>query len=235
MRPRALALLGLLLAVDTACQSQTTSPPAVQVGEDPGARAGAALAAGRYAEAIGLYHEALLRTPDSVPLRYGLAVALSYSDRGAATREFLWVLESAPPGSPEAVESRAWLARAGALPQTAFERATNQEVQSDSSALFGRAIFAEKGERPQPMRRMQLFLVGQPNTPTKEERYSLRTDEDGSFKFSGVVPGPYMLTNRVAGEPTWRLRVELKPSEEKQLELGPGNSTQAQDDFPQPR
>jgi tetratricopeptide (TPR) repeat protein len=235
MGSRALALLGLLLTVSTACQSQTPPTPAIQAQEDPGVRAGAALAAGRYGEAVTLYRQALELAPDSVPLRYGLAVALSYSDRSAATREFLWVLERATPSSSEATEARSWLARAGALPRTSAERAVEYERQSGNAALFGHAVFAEKGERPQPMQRMQLFLVGQPDSPTRKERYNLRTSEDGSFKFPSVVPGPYMLTNRVAGQPTWRLRVELKPSEEKQLELSPGNSLQVRDDFPQPR
>jgi tetratricopeptide (TPR) repeat protein len=237
MRPRAALLLGLLLAASPACQSQTAPPPAVTVEADPGAEAGAALAAGRYAEAVALYRRALEQAPARVPLRYGLAVALSYSDRGAAIREFQWVLANAEAGSLEANESRAWLARAGALPRNDVERATaaDRELQPGNAVLSGRALFAEKGERPGPMRRMQLFLVGQPDSPTKEERYNLRTGEDGSFTFPNVVPGPYMLTNRIAGQPTWRLRVELKPSEEKQLELGPGNSLAAQDDFPQHR
>jgi hypothetical protein len=85
------------------------------------------------------------------------------------------------------------------------------------------------------MRRLQLFLMGQPGSPTKDERYNLRTDEDGNFKFPNVPPGPYMLTNRLAGQPIWRLRVELKPAEEKQLDLNSGNSVATRDDFPQPR
>jgi len=85
------------------------------------------------------------------------------------------------------------------------------------------------------MRRLQLFLVGQPGSPTKEARYVLRTDEDGSFKFPDVVPGPYMLTNRIAGQPIWRLRVEVAAAEEKQLELTPSNSVAVRDDFPQGR
>jgi hypothetical protein len=44
-----------------------------------------------------------------------------------------------------------------------------------------------------------------------------------------------MLTNRLAGQPIWRLRVELKPAEEKQLDLNPGNSVAERDDFPQSR
>ncbi len=83
------------------------------------------------------------------------------------------------------------------------------------------------------MKRMQLFLVGQPNSPTKLEHYTLRTDEEGNFKFPNVVPGPYKLTNRVAGRPTWRLRVDLKSSEVKVLELTPDNSVDSRDDFPE--
>ena len=40
--------------------------------------------------------------------------------------------------------------------------------------------------------------------------------------------------HRVAGKPTWRMRVELKASEVKVLELNPTNSTAQQDDFPDP-
>jgi hypothetical protein len=85
------------------------------------------------------------------------------------------------------------------------------------------------------MERLQLFLVRQPNSPTQREPYNRRPDEHGSFKFPDVVPGPYKLTNRVAGQPTWRLRVELKASEVKVLELTPANSVAALDDFPEPQ
>jgi tetratricopeptide (TPR) repeat protein len=204
---------------------------------DAAARAGAALEAGRYAEAVGLFREALARAPESVALRYGLAVALSYTDRGAAIREFQWVLANAQPGSQERADSQAWLARAGALPTApaASSRSAEPERQAGSAVLVGRALFAEGGARPEPMRRLQLFLMGQPGSPTKDERYNLRTDEDGNFKFPNVPPGPYMLTNRLAGQPIWRLRVELKPAEEKQLDLNSGNSVATRDDFPQPR
>jgi hypothetical protein len=94
-------------------------------------------------------------------------------------------------------------------------------------------VFAESGKTLQPMQRQQLFLVGQPNSPTQRERYNLRTDEHGNFKFPDVVPGPYKLTNRLAGQPTWRLLVELKASEVKVLELTPANSVASLDDFPE--
>ena len=235
MRPHVLALLGFLVLACSACQSQVPPPPA-RVETDPSVRASAALEAGRYTEAVSLFREALIRTPESVPLRYGLAVALSYTDRAAAVAEFQWVLASAPPGSREAVESRAWLARAGLLPRPAASRGTvERERQTGNAVLAGRALFAESGAKPQAMQRLQLFLMGRPDSPTKEQRYVLRTDEDGNFKFPDVQPGPYMLTNRLAGQPIWRLRVELKSGEEQQLDLTSANSVGVQDDFPQPR
>ena len=235
MRPHFLALLGFFVLACSACQSQVPPPPA-RVETDPSVRASAALEAARYTEAVSLFREALIRTPESVPLRYGLAVALSYTDRAAAVAEFQWVLASAPPGSREAVESRAWLARAGLLPRPAASRGTvERERQTGNAVLAGRALFAESGAKPQAMQRLQLFLMGRPDSPTKEQRYVLRTDEDGNFKFPDVQPGPYMLTNRLAGQPIWRLRVELKPGEERQLDLTSANSVGVQDDFPQPR
>ena len=236
MRARTVALLGFLVLAGAACQSRTSPPPQARVEPDAAARASAALEAGRYAEAAALFREALTRAPQSVPLRYGLAVALSYVDRGAAIREFQWVMVNAKPGSQEHTESQAWLARAGLLPGApAAAQSAGAERQAGNAVLAGRAIFADAGVTPAPMRRLQLFLMGQPDSPSKEGRYNLRTDEDGNFKFPDVLPGSYMLTNRIAGQPIWRLRVELKPAEEQQLDLNPGNSVAVRDDFPQSR
>jgi hypothetical protein len=186
---------------------------------------------------VGLFREALAQTPDNVALRYGLAVALSYTDRGAAIREFQWVMVNAQPGSREQADAQVWLTRAGALPAApaASSESAEPERHGGNAVLGGRALFAEAGATPEAMPRLQLFLMGQPGSPTKDERYNLRTNEDGSFKFPNVPPGPYMLTNRLAGQPIWRLRVELKPAEEKQLDLNPGNSVAVRDDFPQSR
>ena len=235
MRPLTIALLGFLVVAGAACQTQKPAPTVSRADGGPAAHAAAALDAGHYAEAVDLYREALASAPGNVALRYGLAVALSYTDRGAAILEFQWVVASAKPGSQERIESHAWLNRAGALPAAPASASAGPERQTGNAALVGRALFAEAGAKPEPMRRLQLFLRGQPDSPAKDERYVLRTDEDGNFKFSNVPPGPYMLTNRLAGQPIWRLRVELKPAEEKQLELNPANSVSARGDFPQLR
>jgi tetratricopeptide (TPR) repeat protein len=232
----ALLVLSILLA---ACQSPSP-PPRPTSSEDPAMLAARALAAGRYAEAVRLYREALGGDSGKMELHYGLAVASSYLDRrDDAIREFRWVLRYGPPSAAEVDAARQWLTRAGALPPAVYATTNPSRPEKErtpgNASLEGRAMFGEGGQSPQPMERLQLFLVGQPNSPTQRERYNLRTDEHGSFKFPDVVPGPYKLTNRVAGRPIWRLRVELKPSEVKELELTPANSLAAVDDFPEPQ
>ncbi len=236
-RSRVCAAL-LLLVLLAACQSP--SPPARSTSSDtPAVLAARALAAGRYADATLLYREALGEASGKMELHYGLAVASSYLDRrDDAIREFRWVVQYGSPKAAEVDASRQWLIRAGALPPAAYTAnpaGPEKERAAGNASLEGRAVFAEGGQTPQPMQRQQLFLVGQPNSPTQRERYNLRTDEQGNFKFPDVVPGPYKLTNRVAGQPTWRMRVELKASEVKVLELTPTNSVASLDDFPEPQ
>ena len=234
-RSRVCAAL-VVLVILAACQSP--SPPARSTSSDtPEVLAARALAAGRYTDAALLYREALGEASGKMELHYGLAVASSYLDRrDDAIREFRWVLQYGSPKAAEVEASRQWLIRAGALPPAAYTASPagpEKERAAGNASLEGRAVFAEGGQTPQPMPRQQLFLVGQPNSPTQRERYNLRTDERGNFKFPDVVPGPYKLTDRVAGQPIWRLRVEFKASEVKVLELTPANSTASLDEFPE--
>ena len=234
-RSRVCAAL-VVLVILAACQSP--SPPARSTSSDtPEVLAARALAAGRYTDAALLYREALGEASGKMELHYGLAVASSYLDRrDDAIREFRWVVQYGSPKAAEVDASRQWLIRAGALPPAAYTASPagpEKERAAGNASLEGRAVFAEGGQTPQPMPRQQLFLVGQPNSPTQRERYNLRTDERGNFKFPDVVPGPYKLTDRVAGQPIWRLRVEFKASEVKVLELTPANSTASLDEFPE--
>lgn len=229
--PNAWVAIGLLTLL-TGCQSPSRP---VQSGapQDTATLAARALEGGRYAEALELYRQALAEAPGKVSLHYGLGVASSHLDRrDEAIREFRWVMQYGPPTAPEVAAARQWLAKARALMParvtTPVSSQSREERQAGNSTLEGRAVFAEAGQPPGPMRRLQLFLVGQ------KERYHLRTDEDGSFKFPDVVPGPYKLTDRVAGKPIWRLRVEIRPSDSAVLQLSPANSVDVRDDFPEP-
>ena len=222
--------LGLCLA---ACNASQPAPP-------PMARPGGAaeaLEAGDYQRAAELYRRALAAEPGNLGLHYGLGVAASHLRlKDEAAREFRWVLDQAPPASEEAGVARNWLVNAGLLPRpSAVSPAVAEQLGDEEATLEGHAVFSEDGKTPKPMRRLQLFLVGQPGSPTKDERHSLRTDEDGRFRFPKVLAGSYKLTNRLAGQPVWRLRVELTPGESQQLELTPANSTATRDDFPETR
>lgn len=230
------ALIGLLLLL-AGCQAPPR-PVQSEAPADTATLARHALEGGRYAEALELYRRALGEAPGKVSLHYGLGVASSYLDRrDDAIREFRWVVQYGVPATPEVAAARQWLVRARALVPAALVKPVvsrpGEERQPGNASLEGRAVFAEPGQEPRPMSRLQLMLVGQPDSPTAKERYNLRTDEEGSFKFPNVVPGPYKLTDRVAGRPLWRLRVEVRPSDAQILELTPTNSTTVRDDFPE--
>ena len=230
LRPVSFAL-GLFLA---ACNSSQPAPQPKAQATDA-TSAAEALQTGDYQRAAELFRRALAAEPASVGLHYGLAVAVSYLQlKDETAREFRWVLEQAPPASEEAGVARNWLVNAGLLPRpSALSPVVAEQLGDEEATLEGHAVFSEDGKTPKPMRRLQLFLVGQKGSPTNDERHALRTDEDGGFRFPKVLAGSYKLTNRIAGQPIWRLRVELKPGESKQLELTPANSTATRDDFPE--
>jgi hypothetical protein len=186
--------------------------------------------------AARLLREALVHQPTNVTLHYYLAIAATHLGlRDEAIREFQWVLTNAPDGSAEALAAKQWLTAAGVLtgPATAAADAPPVDTATGSvGGLRGQVVW-NKAEDPVEVSRLQLFLRGIPNTPTHEQYYVLRTQNDGRFTFAKVVPGSYKLTNRVAGKPHWRLRVDIAQGEPVTLDLNPQNSTRTRDDFPE--
>jgi hypothetical protein len=232
LRPLSLAL-GLFVA---GCNAGQPAPTPTAQATDA-TSAAEALQAGDYQRAAALYRRALAVDPAGVGLHFGLAVAASHLKlRDETAREFKWVLEQVPPASEEAGVARNWLVKAGLLPRpSALSPAVAEERGDGKAILEGSAMFSDDGKTPKPMQRLQLFLVGQPGSATKDEYHRIRTDEDGRFRFPSVLAGSYKITNRIAGQPIWRLRVELKSGESRQLELTPANSTATRDDFPETR
>lgn len=231
-------LLAVMLAL-TACQG--TPPPrqaAPQAEPDAAALAALALERGEYDRAAELYRSALLATPNSVPLHYGLGVSASFLNRKAeAVRELVWVLEHGEPGSSAVRAARLWLKSVGALPRAQSdataavqeEQATEQQKEP-MATVHGHVVFGESSNDVPPKQRMQLFLM---EHPSRVKYFRIRTDEQGNFKFENVPAGVYKLTERAAGPPIWRLRVELKPGQDLSLDLNPANSTRVRDDFPE--
>jgi hypothetical protein len=221
----------LLMLALVACGSPAP-PPAAEY--DVVAEALKAFERSDWVPAARLLREALVKQPTSLRLHYSLAVAASHLELlEEAIREFQWVLANAP-GTPEATTAREWLLAAGVLREQPVETAAPPpplDKEIGNSGLSGRVVWTG-GEPPVKLGRLQLFLKGIPGTPTKDIQYVLRTEEDGAFQFKNVAAGSYKLTNRIAGEPVWRLRVEVPPSRDVVLDLGPQNSLRVRDDFP---
>ena len=186
-----------------------------------------------WARAADLLRQALAENPAEASFHYYAGVAATHLDRrDDAIREFTWVMANVAPDLPEAIDARRWLIEAGIIARPAQPAATAPDPVSEErpgdSGVQGRVVWA--GERSTA--RVQLFLKGAPKSPNAELQWVLRTDENGGFEFKRIPPGTYMLTDKVAGERTWRLRVRLEPGEVTSLDLGESNSARVRDDFP---
>jgi hypothetical protein len=225
----AVLCVGLLLG---ACQRpSTTIAPTVQTIVDPAADARAALVANDCAGAVPHLRRALASDPESLFLHFNLGVC---SDRLGARDEtilqFSWVVANVEPSSAEAQTARRWLIEAGVLAEDPIAEAKEDPTVGDST-LRGTVAWGEPGRVPAPSARQQLFLKGVPGTPTKELRYVRRSDDSGYYEFKNVAPGTYKLTDVIAGQPKWRLRVTLEPGQSLALDLGPSNVASVRDDF----
>ena len=186
--------------------------------------------------AARLLREAIARAPSNRVLHYYLAVTATHLDiRDEAVREFKWVLANYAKTTPEWETARQWLADAGELeaPKTAAAPAEAPDSLVGDAALRGAIVW--QGDLPEGVRlsRQQIFLRGIRGTPSEPFYYVRRTDPNGRFAFDKIKPGNYRLSERIAGQPTWRLRVEIQPSQQLTLDLNPQNSTRVRDDFPQ--
>jgi hypothetical protein len=218
-------------------------PPVAEI--DPATLARRAYDGQDWPAAAPLFRSAIGRDGESLELHFKLAITTSHLAFIEETvREFQWVLAHAPGGSEEARIAREWLAGAGygGGPATAGTdaggRATADaappppDERVGDSGVSGIVTWAEPGGEAEPKRRMQVHLIavaGQPGV--REQRFTVRTDQDGRYTFKQIPPGAYKVTNTVAGAVLWRLRVTLEPGKETTLNLNPGNSIRVLDDF----
>lgn len=228
-----LALLALGLALTAAgCQRAPEVPPAATApAVDHVAEAKKALAVAAWATAAPHLRAALQQEPDSLFLHYNLAICATWLDQeDEAVREFQWVLDHATSDSDEAGTARKWLAaRAkGTAAETASAPGATDPTVGDGS-VHGIVTW---GDPPTPQNRLQLFLIGLPDTPAKELRRVLRTDQDGSYEFKRIPAGTYKLEVLLMAKPRWRLKVTLEPGQDLLVDLTPANSTERRDDFP---
>jgi hypothetical protein len=239
-RRGALALVVALLAAG--CQSAPTPAPIkAEQRVDVVSEAERAFTLRDWAAAAPFLRQAIGRDPDNTALHYRLAICASWlENRDEATREFTWVLEHAVESSEPHQTARGWLTEAGVLArESQLAEATKKPEQAmDGNApkgvgvLTGRVLWAEVGEQPMLQKRLQLHLMGVASSPSQGSSYMIRTDENGRYEFKGVVPGTYKLTNAIAVQPKWRMKIEVGPESKGELDLTPSNSISVRDDFP---
>ncbi len=236
------AALALVLLLGAACHqnARASLQPEAQV-TDVAADAREAMVRRDWSAAAPLLRQAIPSAPDSVALHYELAICATYLDlRDEAIREFHWVLEHGTPGSEEATVARTWLIQTGGQTAraAAIDRPVAERDRSDSkvggSGVRGVVEWAEAGQGVQPLDRKLLHLIGLKNTATQGLRYSIRSDENGQYEFTNIVAGPYKLTDVIAGEPMWRLRITVVEAQDTVVDLNLSNSAKARDDFRQP-
>ena len=232
---RHLFAIAALLVLAAGCTGSPSAAPATTV-RDPAADAMTAMEQGDWARAAELRREALRKEPASLKLRYNLAVAASRLDLvDEAAREFRWILANVAHELPEARTARRWLTEAGLAERSAAAGTTPlasdriQEETPGDSGVRGRVVWAEGTSTSY----VRLFLQGAPKTPLQGLQWATRTDDQGRFEFKRIPAGTYVVTNKVAGRPTWRLRVTLAPGEITTLELGEANRAEVRDDFPE--
>jgi len=85
-------------------------------------------------------------------------------------------------------------------------------------------------KREEPKARQQLFLRGIEG-PSLGRFYEVRTDGAGHYRFVGVAPGTYALTNRTDGRPIWTLKVVVEAGKEKEVNLTFQNSVTVTGDY----
>ncbi len=196
------------------------------------AEARKALAIANWSAAAPHLRAALEQDPGSLFLHYNLAVCATWLGlRDEATREFEWVVAHAPSDSEEATTARRWLASGKAqAPIQAAAEPSNPDL--GDAGVHGVVLWAEPGQLPTPQGRLQIFLHGLRNTPTAERFYWVRSDEEGRYQFTRIVPGQYKLSDAIA-RPKWRLKIVVEPGQEALFDLTLDNARPARDDFPE--
>lgn len=229
-----LVLLALGAALLAGCGERPRPQPRAAAAPDLLSQAREAMTRGDYSTSVGLLRQVLAERPDHFEAHYRLAVSASWLDlTEEAEAQFEWVVAHGAPDSPEVDAARQWLRTFRARPGEAAAPPP-AAPHADRATVTGRVLWEQDGRvAPQPY--LRLFFKGLPGSPVEDEFHRVQTDEHGQYRIVDVVPGEYMLTNRVAGPPIWRLRVAVKAGQTLQLDLTPENSVKVRDDFPGPR
>jgi hypothetical protein len=230
------AAIALIIGSIGLAACQNSAPPRQETTSvapvDHAAEARTALAARNWSAAASHFRSAIAADPKNVMLHFGLATSASWLGlTDEATTEFRWVVAHAPTGSAESRTAKEWLSGAAAVkePEPAADDASAPGSKIGDAGIHGMVTWEGPGHSYDVLRRAQLHLRGLPDGPAKGMSYYVRTDKEGSYRFSRIKAGTYRLTDAIAGTPKWNLKVEVKSGEDLEFDLSNGNS---RNDFP---
>jgi hypothetical protein len=236
-----LAALALSFVV-TGCQRAPATGPApasVPAGPLTGrlkAEGDALMAQQAYEQAAVKYQAALNEAPNDIPIRYALAVALSYLPRREETIEqFRIVLYRGEPGSFEVKAARDWLANAKELEGIETvgtgAAATTPTGTSGGAANGGKVNGQIKWQDITPQKKMvrvNVNLIGEEGE-TRDVRLGREFKIGRVYEFRDVPPGNYRLVADVGGTSMWDMKVVVQPQKENTFDLTDSNATVAKD------
>lgn len=237
-----LAALALSFFV-TGCQRApaiASAPASVPAGPLTGrlkAEGDALMAQQAYEQAAVKYQAALNEAPNDIPIRYALAVALSYLPRRDETVEqFRIVLYRGEPNSFEVKAARDWLANAKELEgiETVGTGATSATGTSGGAANGGRVLGQIKWQDITPQKKMvrvNVNLIGEEGE-TRDVRLGREFKIGRVYEFRDVPPGNYRLVAEAGGTPMWDMKVVVQPQKENTFDLTDGNAAVAKDFSP---
>lgn len=230
IRQAARALIVVTALAVGACQqaqAPTPAPQARPVGQMTAqlkAEGDRLAAQGRYAEAVVKYQAALNQEPASVPIRFALAVALSYLEgrRAETIEHFKFVAARGEPGSQEVRIARQWLADAGELPGvTAGQPAARAEAKEDQAKkgrLFGKIQW--QGINPYDKRIVVKVTIEGDEPATRDVHLMRPAFKIGrTYEFNDLPPGRYRLVAENSGTRMWQQTVTIEPGKQTNLDL----------------
>ena len=234
------AALVLTIAI-TGCQRAPASgpvPAAVPAGpltERLKAEGDALMAQQAYDQAAVKYQAALNEAPNDIPIRYALAVALSYLPRREETVEqFRIVLHRGDPASFEVKAARDWLASAKELEgiETVGTGASSTGTGTSGGAANGGRVLGQirwQDITPQKkMVRVNVNLIGEEGE-TRDVRLGREFKIGRVYEFRDVPPGSYRLVAEVGGAPMWDMKVVVQAQKENTFDLTDSNAAVAKD------
>jgi hypothetical protein len=239
---RTLAVAAVLVLTFAGCQrapalAPASSAPVETVGsltERLKAEGDALLKQGRYDEAVVKYQAARNEAPSDIPIRFGLAVALSHTSRRAETVEhFRFVMQRGTPGSAEVKTAYEWLANAGELGGSEPAAAAPSSPAPDPKK--GRVLGKIRWNDIEPYKRrvaIKVSLIGD-DAETRDVRMERPDFKIGwGYEFRNVPPGAYRLVAEAGGTPMWDLKVEVPGEKDTTLDLTESNAGVPKDFVP---